>query len=153
MIFPWFISVRYSFILLSHLWIPIIILLSDIHIYSIIILLNILILFCMHACILSQFSCVQVFVTPWTVARQAPLSMEFSRQEYWSGLSFPSPGDLPDPGIKPGSPALQADYLPTELWGKGLGLKYFYLLVIWSLFQLFNCAVVCCKSSHEYING
>ena len=45
---------------------------------------------------------------------QAPLSMEFSRQEYWSGLPFPSPGDLPDTGIKPGSPALQADYLPSE---------------------------------------
>ena len=54
-------------------------------------------------------------VTPWTVARQAPLSMGFSRQEYWSGLPFPSPGDLPDPGIEPRSPALQADSLPTEL--------------------------------------
>ena len=53
--------------------------------------------------------------TPWTVARQAPLSMGFSRQEYWSGLPFPSPGDLPDPGIEPWSPALQADNLPTEL--------------------------------------
>ena len=49
---------------------------------------------------------VRLFVTPWTVARQAPLSMEFSRQEYWSGLPFPSPGDLPNPGLKPGSPAL-----------------------------------------------
>ena len=48
--------------------------------------------------------------TPWTVDRQAPLSMEFSRQEYWSVLRFPSPGDLPDPGIKPGSPALQEDF-------------------------------------------
>ena len=64
-------------------------------------------------------------VTPWAVACQAPLSMGFSRQEYWSGLPFPSPGDLPDPGIEPGSPALQADSLPTELWGKPLtkGLK------------------------------
>ena len=53
--------------------------------------------------------------TPWTIALQAPLSMGFSRQEYWSGLPFPSPGDLPDPRIKPGSPALQADSLPTEL--------------------------------------
>ena len=51
---------------------------------------------------------VWLFATPWTVARQAPLSMKLSRQEYWSGLSFPSPGDLPDPGIKPRSPALQA---------------------------------------------
>ena len=51
----------------------------------------------------------------WTVACQAPLSMGFFRQEYWSGLPFPSPGDLPNPGIKPRSPALQADDLPTEL--------------------------------------
>ena len=54
-------------------------------------------------------------MTPWTAAHQAPLSMRFSRQRYWSGLPFPSPGDLPNPGIEPGSPALQADSLPTEL--------------------------------------
>ena len=54
---------------------------------------------------------VQLFAIPWTVAYQAPPSMEFSRQEYWSGLPFPSPGDLPDPGIKPRSPTLQADAL------------------------------------------
>ena len=52
--------------------------------------------------------------TPWTVACQVPLSVGFPRQEYWSGLPFPSPGDLPDPGIEPGSPALQADSLPFE---------------------------------------
>ena len=52
---------------------------------------------------------------PWTVAHQAPLSVGFSRQEYWSGLPFPSLGDVPDSGIKPGSPALQADSLLTEL--------------------------------------
>ena len=56
--------------------------------------------------------------TPWTVARQTPLSMGLSRQEYWSGLLFPSPGDLPDPGIKPRSPALQVDSLATEPPGK-----------------------------------
>ena len=54
-------------------------------------------------------------VTPWTVACQAPLSMGFSRQEYWSGLPFPSPGDLPNPGTEPRSPALQVDSLPFEL--------------------------------------
>ena len=54
----------------------------------------------------------------WTVAHQASLSMEFSRQEYWSGLPFPSPGDLLDPGIEPGFPALQADSLPSEAQGK-----------------------------------
>ena len=53
-------------------------------------------------------------VTPWTVACQAPLSMGFSRQEYWSGLPFPSPGDLPDPGIKSRSPALQAVFFLTN---------------------------------------
>ena len=57
-------------------------------------------------------------VTPWTVARQAPLSMGFSRKEYWSGLSCPPPGDLPDPGIEHRSPALQAASLPTEPPGK-----------------------------------
>ena len=57
------------------------------------------------------------FVTPWIVAHQAPLSMEFSRQEHWCVLAFPSPGDLLDPGIEPGSPALQADSLPSELYG------------------------------------
>ena len=51
------------------------------------------------------------FVTPWTSACQAPLSREFHRQEYWNGLPYPSPGDRPDPGIKPGSPALQAEFL------------------------------------------
>ena len=55
--------------------------------------------------------------TPWTVAHQAPLFMGFSRQEYWSGLPFPSPGELPDSGIKPGSPALLADSSPAELRG------------------------------------
>ena len=59
-------------------------------------------------------------VTPWTAACQAPLSMGFSREEHWSGLPFPSPGDLPHPGIEPRSPALQADFLPTELQGKTL---------------------------------
>ena len=57
---------------------------------------------------------VRFFATPWTVAYEAPPSMKFSRQEYWSVLPFPSPGDLPNPGIKPGSPALQADALLSE---------------------------------------
>ena len=61
---------------------------------------------------------VRLFVTSWTVASQAPLSMEFSRQEYWNGLPFPSPGYLPHPGIEPGSPGLWADSLPTKPPGK-----------------------------------
>ena len=60
-------------------------------------------------------------VTPWTVACQAPLSMGFPRQDYWRGLPFPSPGDLPDPGIEPKSPTLQADSLPTETQGSPQG--------------------------------
>ena len=64
---------------------------------------------------------VGLFVTPWTVAYQAPPSVGFSRQEYWSGLPFASPGDLPNPGIEPGwSPTLQADALPSEPPGKTL---------------------------------
>ena len=61
-----------------------------------------------------SLSRVRLFAAPWTVAYQAPPSMGFSRQECWSGLPFPSPGDLPDPGIKPRSPALQADALLSE---------------------------------------
>ena len=61
---------------------------------------------------------VRLFATLWTVAQQAPLSMGFSRQEYWSGLLFPSPGDLPDPGIEPRSPPLQAEALTSEPPGK-----------------------------------
>ena len=67
-----------------------------------------------------MLSRVQLFETPWTVAHQAPLSMGFFRQEYWSGLPFPPPGDLPNPGIKPESPmspALQEDSLPAESLG------------------------------------
>ena len=69
---------------------------------------------CGHGGLVTK-SCLTL-ATPWTVvACQAPLSMRFSKQEYWSVLPFPSPGDLPDPGIEPRSPALQADDLPTEL--------------------------------------
>ena len=64
---------------------------------------------------MKSLSRVQLFVTPWTIAYQAPPSMGFPRQECWSGLPFPSPGDLPDPGIEPGSPALKADSLLIEL--------------------------------------
>ena len=71
---------------------------------------------------LSRFSCVWLFLTLWTVACQAPLSMRFSRQEYWSGLPFPSPGDLP--GLEPGSPALQAGSLLLVPSGKPMPLLY-----------------------------
>ena len=70
---------------------------------------------CMCACMLSR---IWLFATPWTVAHQAPLSMEFSRQAYRSGLQFPTPGDLPSPGIRPMSPALAGRFSTTELPGK-----------------------------------
>ena len=69
-----------------------------------------------------SLSHVQLFVTPWTVTHQVPQSMEFSRQEYWSGLPFPSPGNLPNPVIKPKSPSLQADALPSEPPGKPIAI-------------------------------
>ena len=69
---------------------------------------------------MTSISCFRLFATPWAVAYQGPPSMGFSRQEYWSGLSFPSPGDLPDPGMEPRSPALQTDTLLSEPLGKPL---------------------------------
>ena len=71
---------------------------------------------------------VRLFVTPWTTAYQVPPSVGFSRQEYWSGLPFPSPGDLPNPGIEPRSPALQADALPSEPPGKSIS-RYMPLVI------------------------
>ena len=79
----------------------------------------------MHSvCLLSH---VQLFATPWTVAHQAPLSIEFFRQEYWIGLPFPSPGDLPDPRIEPiasVAPAWHAGSLPLNHWGR---FSYIYI--------------------------
>ena len=72
---------------------------------------------CVCVCVLVTQLC-PTLATPWTISHQAPLSVKFSRQEYWSGLPFSSPADLPDPDIEPGSPALQADALPSELLGK-----------------------------------
>ena len=75
---------------------------------------------CVSGSEVKSLSCVRLFATLWTVAHQAPLSMGFSRQEYQRGLPFPSPGDLPNPGIEPRSPTLQADSLPSERAGKPL---------------------------------
>ena len=72
---------------------------------------------CMYICVCWSFSHVWLFASLWTVARQAPLSTGFSRQEFWSVLPCPAPGDLPDPGIKPGSPAFRADPLPSAPQG------------------------------------
>ena len=69
----------------------------------------------MHACVLSCFSCVQLFANPCSIACQTPLSMEYFRQEYWSGLSCPPPGDLSNPGIEPASLTLAGRFFTTEL--------------------------------------
>ena len=74
-----------------------------------------------------SFSRVRLFATPWTVAHQAPPSMGFSRQEYWSGLTFSSPGDLPDPGMEPRSPTLQTDTLPSKPPGEHIkNLRHYF---------------------------
>ena len=94
-----------------------------------------------------SLSRVRLFATPWTVAYQVPSSMGSSRQEYWSGLLFLSPGDLPNPGIEPGSPAFQADALtseppgsksPSHMWRIRLGIHegYFQVLSSWPLFHI-----------------
>ena len=89
---------------------------------------------------------VQLFVTPWTVAYQAHLSKEFPRQEYWSGLPFPSPGDLPDPGIEPTSPAWQGDSLPlSHLVSPQLNVH----VSLWTKVAPHMCVCVCvCAHTH-----
>ena len=82
----------------------------------------------MHTCMLNCFSNVWLFATPWTIAREAPLSLAFSRQECWLELPCLSPRDLPNPGIVPTSPALQADSLSSDLlshWGNHLSIVIF----------------------------
>ena len=91
-----------------------------------------------HLIYLHAIKIVQLFATPWTVAHQAPQSMGFFRQEYWSGLPFPSPRDLPDPGIEPRSPALQADSLPSKPAGKpktfeGIANFWFLIFSCWRI--------------------
>ena len=86
-----------------------------------------------------SLSCVRLFATPWTRVHQAPPSMGFSRQEYWSGLPFPSPGNLPNPGIEPRSPALQADALTSEPPRKPVRFNRYQI-------ALENC----CKSSQFF---
>ena len=93
---------------------------------------NLHIAICVHACI----SHVQLFVTLWTVAHQAPLSVGFSRQEHWSGLSCPLPGDLPNPGIEPGSPALQADSSLSEPPGMPHGRGIYLNIILEYILEL-----------------
>ena len=98
---------------------------------------------CRVACVFVTQSC-PTLCEPWIIACQALLSVEFSRQEYWSGLPCPSPGDLPNPGIKPESPALQADSLPSEppgklrrvVWPGPVFLETLSVSMFWSFFFL-----------------
>jgi len=101
---------------------------------------------CVCVCVISVVSNISVsvcyslsrvwfFVTPWTVAHQAPLSMGFPRQEYWNELSFLSPGHLPDAGVEPGSSALQVDSLPSEPPGKPPVVSNMLLLLLLSCFR------------------
>ena len=92
---------------------------------------------------MKSLSRIQLFATPWTVAYQAPRSMEFSRQEYWSGLPFASPGDLPKPGIEPGSPAFQADALASEPPGGKPQIIHSYSEI--GSLKLLEMFKVCCK--------
>ena len=97
-----------------------------------------------RGCVLSHFCCVQLFVTPWTVACQTPLTMGFSRQEYWSGLPFPPSGVLHSSGIKPSSsaaPALTGGFFTTEPPGKPR--KSVGNMISWS------CAVFLMKEKHN----
>ena len=83
---------------------------------------------------------VRLFATPWTVAHQAPLSMGFFRQEYWSGLPFPSPGDLPDPGVESASPVLAGGFFTTEPLGKAmkLGNRAHYTVIFLCIYLKFS---------------
>ena len=111
---------------------------------------------CMYVCLWNHFSLVQLFATHWTTACQVPLPMGFSRQEYRSGLSCPPPGDLPDPGIKPRSPALQADALPAEPPGQPRNTGVGSLLLLQGIFPtqeskpgLLHCRWILCQLSYK----
>ena len=82
-----------------------------------------------------MLSCVRLFATLWTVAHEAPLSMGFLRQEYWSGLPFPTPGDLPDPGIEPMSPALAGGFFTTDPPEKSSVAEYSFFLFLFFFFR------------------
>ena len=99
--------------------------------------------------VVKSLSRIRLFATPWTVAYQAPQSMEFSRQEYWSGLPFPSPGDIPEPGIEPRSPTFQADTLTSEPPGKPDNSKSI-LIKVWSKLDLFNFSLVIPEHCHSF---
>ena len=97
----------------------------------------------------TSLSCVLLFSTPWTVAYQDPLSMGFSRQEYWCGLPLPSPGDLPDPGIEPGSLTLGEDSLPSEPPGKPSCPTYVHFSTNYTAFSLLVHRALSSHGEHQ----
>ena len=100
---------------------------------------------------MKSLSHVLLFANPWTVAYQAPPSMGFSRQEYWSGLPFPSPGNLPNPGIEPRSPALQADTLTSEPPGKPYSFRIqTNFFAVTKLFNFHGIFVLWCMQSYQW---
>ena len=94
---------------------------------------NVCVCVCVCVCVRARvLGCVQLLATPWTIAHQAPLSMGFSRQEYWSGVPFPPPGDLPDPEIEPTSlksPALAGGFFTIEPLEKSMICMYTYVCI------------------------
>ena len=101
---------------------------------------------CVFVCACTCPQLCPTLCNPMDCSRQAPLSMEFSRQEYWSGLPFTSPGDLPDPWIEPGSPALQADSLPSEPPGKDPRSCIYMPTNIYTCVILKRCTDILCTS-------
>ena len=104
--------------------------------------------------VLEAQSCPTLFETPWTVAFQAPLSMGSTRQEYWSGLPFPSPGDFPNPMIKPGSPALLADFSPSEPPGQTIYANQviiMYILILQSAYRVLYVNYISIKLNRKKI--
>ena len=99
-------------------------------------------------CEAKSLSCVQLFATPQTVTGQAPLSMGFSRQEYWNGLPFPSPEDLPDLVVEPRSPALQVDSLPSESPGKVI-----YICIITTCSNNRHCEQLICLTIRAWLKN
>ena len=118
-------------------------------------------LYVLCLCYAQLFSCVQFFVTPWTVARQAPLPMDFPRHEYWSGLPFLTPGDLPNPGIEVvslASPAVAGGFFTTAVPGKHiLHLPYpiFPFIIVYFMFRplIYMNFAFLCKSPYLLVGG
>ena len=109
---------------------------------------------CMCVCVCQGLNHIRLFVTPWTVAHQASLSMKLSREEYWSGLPFPSPGDPPNLGVEPRSPALQADSLFSESPGESkLSTQILFNNIFYEHMEAYisNISILTLKNAHYFV--